>query len=122
MTNETTKTCIACGKILKGRMDKKFCDDSCRNNYNNQLKAESTNYMRNIMNALKKNRLILRDMLGNEEMMKTTKERLLNKGFQFKFHTHLYENKKGGIYTFCFEYGFLTMDNDWFLIVKRDHD
>jgi len=34
------KTCLACGKILKGRVDKKFCDDYCRNNYNNLQKAK----------------------------------------------------------------------------------
>jgi hypothetical protein len=25
------KKCLACGKQLKGRIDKKFCDDYCRN-------------------------------------------------------------------------------------------
>ena len=35
-----SKVCLACGKPLKGRIDKKFCDDYCRNNYNNQQKAK----------------------------------------------------------------------------------
>lgn len=112
------KTCINCGKIVKGRSDKKFCDDYCRNNFNNQQKAVETNLMRNIINAIRKNRNILQAILGNEEMTKTTKERLLAKGFQFKYHTHTYDNKKGGIYFYCFEYGYLPLDNDWFLVVK----
>ena len=58
MQNET-KTCLQCGKTLRGRADKKFCDDYCRNNYNNQLKANTNNYVRNINNALGKNRRIL---------------------------------------------------------------
>ena len=112
------KTCINCGKIVKGRSDKKFCDDYCRNNFNNQQKAVETNLMRNIINAIRKNRNILQAILGNEEMTKTTKERLLAKGFQFKYHTHTYDNKKGGTYFYCFEYGYLPLDNDWFLVVK----
>ena len=32
---EKNKKCLSCGKLLKGRVDKKFCDDYCRNNYNN---------------------------------------------------------------------------------------
>lgn len=29
------KQCLFCGSELKGRSDKKFCNDFCRNNYNN---------------------------------------------------------------------------------------
>lgn len=116
-----TKTCFACAKPLKGRSDKKFCDDYCRNNYNNQLKAPQTSTERNIINALKKNRNILKSFLPmGEEMTKTTKERLLMKGFLFKYSTHTYENKKGGVYVFCFEYGYLALENDWYLVVKRE--
>jgi predicted nucleic acid-binding Zn ribbon protein len=118
-----SKTCLACGKAVKGRSDKKFCDDYCRNNYNNELKADSNNYVRNINNALKKNRRILEELLPpEEEMKKTTKERLLNAGFQFKYTTHTYTNKKGNTYFFCYEYGYLPLENDWFLVVKRKEE
>ena len=55
------KTCLACGKPLKGGIDKKFCDDYCRNNYNNLQKAKGSHssYVRNINNTLLKNRKIL---------------------------------------------------------------
>ena len=117
------KTCLACGKIIKGRSDKKFCDDYCRNNYNNQLKADSNNYVRNINNALKKNRRILEEILpANEEMAKTTKEKLLLSGFQFKYQTHTYTTKKGNTYFYCYEYGYLPLDHDWYLVVKRKEE
>jgi hypothetical protein len=48
---------------FKGRADKKFCDDYCRTNYNNQLKSCENNYVRNINNALGKNRRILEELL-----------------------------------------------------------
>lgn len=40
MTATETATCLNCDKTLKGRTDKKFCDDYCRNSYNNQLKPQ----------------------------------------------------------------------------------
>ena len=120
--NSSERKCLACQKTLRGRMDKKFCDDYCRNNYNNQQRAADSQYDKSIIAILKKNKQILASLLKEEEMVKTTRERLLTKGFQFKYHTHHYENKKGNIYVFCFEYGYLSLDNDWFLVVKRMSD
>ena len=118
--DEAVKTCMQCGKTIRGRSDKKFCDDYCRNNYNNQLKAHSNNYIRNISNTLGKNRRILEALLpANEEMTKTTKQNLLQQGFSFKYITHTYINRKGNTYFFCYDYGYLPLDNDWYLIVKR---
>lgn len=117
------KNCLACDKPLKGRSDKKFCDDYCRNNYNNQLKSITNNQVRNINNALGKNRRILEEMLPlGEEMSKTTKEKLLQKGFLFKYVTHLYTTKSGKTYYYCYDYGYLPLENDWYLIVRRKED
>lgn len=117
-TNE--KRCLECSKPLKGRTDKKFCDDSCRNSYNNKLNSDSNGYVRNINNVLRKNRRILEESLPlTEEMVKMPKVKLLEKGFQFKYLTHTYTNKKGNTYYFCYEYGYLLLEGDWILIVKR---
>jgi hypothetical protein len=118
-TKAAVKTCASCGKKLQGRADKKFCNDYCRNAYNNNLKSGNSLLVRNINNALLKNRRVLEMILGNEEMTKTTKAKLLEKGFQFKFITHNYTNKKGNVYFFCYEYGYLPLENEWYLIVKR---
>ncbi len=117
---EEAKKCLQCGKLLRGRSDKKFCNDYCRNNYNNQLKAHANNHVRNINSALGKNRRVLEELLPvNEEIGKATKEKLLNHGFSFKYITHTFTNKKGATYFYCYDYGYLPLDNDWFLIVKR---
>lgn len=118
-----SKNCLACDKPLKGRSDKKFCDDYCRNNYNNQLKSITNNQVRNINNALGKNRRILEEMLPpGDEMTKTTKEKLLQKGFLFKYVTHLYTTKSGKTYYYCYDYGYLPLENDWYLIVRRKEE
>ena len=121
--NTEPRLCLSCNKPVKGRTDKKFCDDYCRNNYNNLLKADNSNLVRNINNALGKNRRIMDSLLvSGEEMAKTTKDKLLQKGFQFKYITHIYTNKKGNTYFFCYDLGYLPLDNDWYLIVKRKEE
>ena len=114
-----TATCQTCHKTLRGRSDKKFCNDYCRNTFNNNLKASTNNVVRNINNKLGKNRRILESIFGEEEITKTTKDKLLEKGFQFKYFTHTYINKKGSVYFFCYDLGYLPLDNDWYLLVKR---
>ena len=123
MLTTENKACLSCEKPLKGRSDKKFCDDYCRNNYNNQLNADSNNYVRNINNALRKNRRILEELFPEGEgMVKTTKDKMLACGFQFKYITHSYTNKKGNIYYFCYEYGYLPLENNWYLLVKKKEE
>ncbi len=122
-TAEDQKFCLACNKAVKGRTDKKFCDDYCRNRFNNQLKSESNNLVRNINNALGKNRRILESIINEgEEMAKTSKEKLIQKGFLFKYITHTYTNKKGTNYFFCYDHGYLPLENDWYLIVRTKED
>jgi hypothetical protein len=116
------RKCLYCDKTLNGRADKKFCNDYCRNAYNNQLKSANSPVVRNINNTLVKNRRILEAMLGQEKMVKQPKEKFLNLGFTFKYFTHNYTNQKGNIYFFCYEYGYLPLENDWFLIVKRKEE
>lgn len=119
------KQCLSCGKIVKGRIDKKFCDDYCRSNYNNQQKAKDkiSDYVKNINNSLLKNRKILESVLPEtEEMAKITHDKLLQKGFAFKYHTHTYKNKKEQTYFFCYEYGYLPLGENWYLVVRRKED
>jgi len=117
------RLCLNCDKPLKGRTDKKFCDDYCRNNYNNQLKSNTINLVRNVNNALGKNRRILENLfIAGEEMAKTTRDKLLQKGFQFKYITHTYTNKKGNTYFFCYDIGYLPLESDWYLLVKRKEE
>src|SRR6266545_7484963 len=95
-----SRLCQECGKPIKGRIDKKFCDDYCRNAYNNKSKIEESIYVRQINQILKRNRRILEDMLGKEGMIKQPKANFINKGFHFLYHTHQYVNKKGNVYYF----------------------
>lgn len=113
------RLCLECQKPLRGRVDKKFCNDYCRNAYNNKARVEEDAYVRQVTLILKKNRRILEELLGSESMIKQPKTKFINKGFQFNYHTHQYVNQKGNIYYFCYEYGFLPIEGDQYLIVKK---
>ena len=115
--------CLSCEKPVKGRSDKKFCDDYCRAAYNNDLKSASNNLVRNVNNALGKNRRILESLLPQgDATAKTNHDKLIEKGFQFKYHTSMYKAKNGNTYFYCYEYGYLPLENNWYLIVKREED
>jgi len=116
-----TRTCLSCGKPLRGRVDKKFCDDFCRNNFNNKQNSHQTNFVRNVNSILRKNRRILENLLPEaEETKKVLREKLVLEGFNFKYFTHQYQTQKGSVYFFTYEYGYLPLENDWILIVKRE--
>ncbi len=120
MPDSQTKTCLQCQKPIRGRTDKKFCDDYCRNAHNNALKSVPYNLVRNINNQLAKNRRLLAEVIPEgEELGKTPKDKLLAKGFSFKYLTHTYANKKGNTYFFCYDYGYLPLEGDWLLVVHR---
>ena len=114
------KTCLLCATPLKGRSDKKFCDDYCRASFNNELKSMSNKFIRNVNNALCKNRRILESLLtGKEPGAKVRLEKLLEKGYQFKYHTHHYHTKNGHTYYYCYDHGYLPLDNNRYLVVKK---
>ncbi|NOR87968.1 MAG: hypothetical protein GQ527_10190 [Bacteroidales bacterium] len=114
----TKRICLNCSYELKGRSDQKFCSDMCRNAYNNQLNSNSTNFVRNINNTLRRNRRVL-EKLCPYNKSKATKGQLAAEGYNFNYHTNSYLTKKGQEYLFCYDYGFLELANNELVIVKK---
>ncbi|WP_149274402.1 hypothetical protein [Pareuzebyella sediminis] len=114
------KKCAECGAEIMGRTDKKFCSDYCRNSYHNKVNKDSKNLIRNINNRLRKNYRILDSFPLKDGKTTTSRTRLLDKGFDFDYITNLYTTKKGTIYYFVYDLGYLPLDNDIFMIVKRE--
>ena len=113
------KVCVDCGNPLRGRSDKRFCDDACRNSYNNRLNSVSSALIRQVNGALRKNRKILEELLGGEKTVKMAKDLLLTKGLNFEYFTNQIINAKGQVYYFVYEYGYLELDQNIFLIVRH---
>lgn len=113
------RNCLECRQKISGRTDKKYCSDHCRNAYNNRLNKDSKNLIRNINNKLRKNYRILAE-LNPKGKTRTTKIRLLERGFDFEYFTHLYTTRSGTVYYFLYDLGYLPLENDSYMIVKRD--
>jgi hypothetical protein len=112
------KKCLECGQKIIGRIDKKFCSDQCRINHNNRLNSDGTNYVRNVNNALRKNRRILQE-LNPQGKTRISRDKLNEKGFDFTYFTSQYVTKEGSVYHFCYEQGYLALEKNWYLLVTR---
>jgi len=112
------RTCPVCGDKLTGRIDKKFCSDQCRTEYNNKHNQYSNNYIRQINRILRKNRRIMEGLnpLGKT---KVHKRKLVDRGFDFKYFTSIYETTTGNTYYFCYEQGYLPLEGDYYALVKN---
>lgn len=113
------KNCIECNEKFNGREDKKFCSDGCRNAYNNKINKDCTNYMRNINNKLRKNYRILSE-LNVEGKTKTSRTKLIAKGFDFEFFTNTLHTKTGNMYHFLYDQGYMALENEYYILVKKD--
>jgi hypothetical protein len=113
------KNCLECNEKIVGREDKKFCCDGCRNAYNNKINKDSNNLMRNINNTLRKNYRILME-LNVDGKSKTTRAKLFSKGFNFEFFTSILHTKSGNTYYFIYDQGYLLLENELYMLVKKD--
>ncbi|MCB0375090.1 MAG: hypothetical protein KDD04_04140 [Sinomicrobium sp.] len=113
------KVCLECGERIVGRVDKKFCNDYCRNAYNNKINKDSKNLIRNVNNRLRRNYRIL-EHINPGKKTKTTRKRLLDRGFDFEYITNRYTAKNGTVYYFVYDLGYSPLDDDFYMIVKRE--
>ncbi len=118
MVKKEEKVCLECGAKISGRADKKFCSDQCRVAYNNKLNRDETAYMNNVTNILRKNRRVLLE-LNTTGKTKVNRDKLNDKGFDFNYFTSQYKTKDGSVYNFCYEQGYLPLENNWYLLVVK---
>lgn len=112
------RICPECQEPYTGRSDKRYCSDACRSAYHNRKNAEETVFMRSINKILRDNRNILME-LNPEGKANVKKEKLIDRGFKFRYYTNEYRSKSGRLYHFCYDYGVMVTDGEWATIVKR---
>ena len=113
------RVCLECNEKLIGREDKKFCNDACRNSFNNKINKDSSNLMRNTNNQLRKNYRIL-SKYNKVNKTKISKQTLQQKGFDFQLITSLYKTKNGNHYFFVYNQGYMFLEEDMCLLVKKE--
>lgn len=109
MTN--SKTCPVCDALIKGRSDKKFCSKKCKSidQYVNREKTEG--FYLKVDRQLRINRKLLKKY-NRSGYTTIRKLGLIEEGFDPKFFTHYWKNKKREVYLFVYEYGFLSIQNN----------
>ncbi len=101
------RMCLACGKELVGRSDKKYCDIHCKSSYQyRESKLNEPKFYNKVDNQLKQNRKILKHY-NKAGKVTVRAEVLIEQGFEPNFFTHYWKNKKGDTYLFVYEFGFL---------------
>lgn len=85
------RCCLECGEPLKGRSDKKFCCDYCRNVYNNRRNCGRRRLMDGVNRKLSHNYRLLENLEGNRTRLSS----LEKEGFARQFYTG-----SGGFWTF----------------------
>ena len=121
LADQTPRHCLYCGEVLRGRADKKYCSAECRNGFHNHHASRNDAFMREVNKSLRKNRRILAE-LAPEGKANVHEDRLVDRGFSFKYHTHVRRTKEGREYRFCYEYGYLEFKPRWYVLVRRDAD
>lgn len=115
------RNCLECGDTFKGRSDKKFCSDMCRNAYNNRENNYTNNTIKRVNLILRKNRKILAD-LNPDGKTTVNGKKLRDLGYNFDYFTNIYRTRNGNEYHFCYEQGYIKLDKDFYTLVRRDED
>jgi predicted nucleic acid-binding Zn ribbon protein len=113
------RICPICGDLIHGRIDKKFCSDQCRTEFNNQNNRDINNHIRRINGRLRKNRRIMEE-LNPTGKVKISRRKMIDRGFDFDHVTGIYRTKSGNTYYFCYEHGYLPLDDEYLALVVRD--
>ena len=114
-------TCAFCEKPLEGRSDKIYCDVHCKSSHQYQKTKEGkAGFYSQVDRQLKLNRKLLKSY--NKAGKATIRESvLLAEGFSPNYFTHIWRNKKGDVYRFVYEFGFLKKEEAHatkFILVK----
>ena len=120
MMTDQKPHCLQCGKPLKsGRIDKKFCNEGCRNQYHNAQKIAEHAEIKKINGIIKNNRKILKELLGDNKFVNVSHQDMLKKGFEFGYLTHYVMSKtQGNEYVFIYNYGYHEFEKNKYKVVK----
>jgi hypothetical protein len=118
--NNGIRNCLYCAKELKGRKDKKFCNDGCRNTFHNDLNSPINEMVNPIINILKENRAIVLGLLEKAKY-NATREQLLKAGLNFKYSTEHFFNFDSHYY-FYFDVGIKQLtESDYMLWYRKQY-
>lgn len=103
------KRCPVCKTEVKGRTDKIYCSETCKSSHQYESRTIKESFFLQVDRQLKTNRKILKryNQTGYTTLRKKV---LLELGFNPRYFTHYWKNQKGQVYLFCYDFGFLEIE------------
>lgn len=124
MEKPENKKCLQCAKPIVGRLDKKYCNDYCRNTYNNQTKRAEDNQIQQVNSIIRKNRRILKTLcpVGKATVRKEVLDAM---SYNYRFLTGVYQSPAPAnlVYFICHDYAFSPLNEegeDMAIIVQKE--
>lgn len=110
-------SCLECKDEFRGRTDKKFCSDACRNAYHNRLNREANNLVRTVNNRLRRNYRILRYLSSEWPGGPVHRNSLSDQGFDFESITRVKSSPQGEPCYCVYDLGYIPLGEDRIRIV-----
>jgi len=85
------------------------------------VNADITGFMRRVNYTIRKNRSIL-SHVNTKGKSKVHRNKLIELGMNFNYFTNVYRTKAGKTYYFCYDQGYLELEDDYYaLVVKEEY-
>ncbi|MFM1878135.1 MAG: hypothetical protein RLZZ241_1001 [Bacteroidota bacterium] len=114
--------CPECHLTFKGRSDKIFCSDFCRNAHHNRRNRDTTNLIRKVHNRLRRNYRILNNIPREHFGNPIPRSELQNQGFDFQAITGIYIREKSLNYFRIYDLGYTPVNETQILVVSIDEE
>ncbi len=62
----------------------------------------------------------MEELLPPEGKIKIAGKVLREKGFDVNYITQIHTTQTGSVYRYCYEFGYLPLEGDYFLLVKKE--
>ncbi|MCB0734533.1 MAG: hypothetical protein KDC76_08130 [Bacteroidetes bacterium] len=113
--------CVTCGNELKGRADKRFCDNTCKNQFHNHHPKPSIGRaaFNRINQKLQRNYSILSSIMSTSQRFIAQGD-LSRLGFDFSYHTQSEETSDGPPCYFCYDVGYIPVESGYFALISLD--
>ena len=113
--------CFQCGAPVKGRADKKFCNTTCKNEFNYKNQSVTKSDVQSIGAILHRKRIILMTLMGDSKKEIFDKMILTRAKFRFEYHTGHYLNKEGKTYWLLYDFAFMEFSDQRILVVRKSN-
>ncbi len=105
------RICACCKKQLFGRIDKRYCDYTCKNQFHSVMRAYRREVNKEVNASLDRNYQVMMEVMGPEEKGVFNRTELQRKGFDFSSCTS-YKRNAFGIMNYVYNYYWFARTNN----------